>query len=153
MGRLTSPTMGWCLLLLTSEQPFSGCVFRKASLTWRMRNTWSLYLGSAQLLLSPAIAFILEYVSIGDKLQLLNLGYIFLVPQNHTVNDLVSEKPKLKLRQVWFLGTHTHKKFSSCTFQSSVVVLFFFFLSSSCRFLYLPKYCLFIYCSQIWKYL
>ena len=152
MGRLTSPTMGWCLLLLTSEQPFSGCVFRKASLTWRMRNTWSLYLGSAQLLLSPAIAFILEYVSIGDKLQLLNLGYIFLVPQNHTVNDLVSEKPKLKLRQAWFLGTHTHKKFSSCTFQSSVVVLFFF-LSSSCRFLYLPKYCLFIYCSQIWKYL
>lgn len=77
MGRLTSPTMGWCLLILTSEQPFSGCVFRKASLTWRMRNTWSLYLGSAQLLLSPAIAFILEYVSIGDKLQLLNLRPYF----------------------------------------------------------------------------
>ena len=64
-----------------------------------MRNTWSLYLGSAQLL-SPATAFILEYVSIGGKLQLLNLGPIFLVPQNHTVNELVSEKPKLKLRQV-----------------------------------------------------
>lgn len=55
------------------------------------------------------------------------LEALFLVPQNHTVNELVSEKPKLKLRQVWFLGTHTHKKFSSCTFRSSVVALFFFF--------------------------
>ena len=28
------------------------------------------------------------------------LETLFLVPQNHTVNELVSEKPKLKLRQV-----------------------------------------------------
>ena len=126
MSRLTSPTMGWCLLLFTSKQPFSGCVFRKV-LTWRMRNTWSLYLGSAQLLLSSAIAFILEYLSTEDKLQLLNLGPIFLVPQNHRVNELVSEKSKLKTRHVWFLGPHTHRKFSSCSFQNSVVVLFFNF--------------------------
>ena len=108
--------------LLISKQHFCTCGVRKVSLPSRMRNMWS-PLGMAQLL----FLFILEYLSTGDKLQLLNLGYIFLVPQNHTVNDLVSEKPKLKLRQVWFLGTHTHKKFSSCTFQSSRVVLFFFF--------------------------
>lgn len=65
-----------------------------------MRSTWSLYLGSAQLLLSPAIAFILEYLSTGDRVQLPNVGPMFLVPQNHRVNELVTEKPKPKLRQV-----------------------------------------------------
>ena len=65
---------------LTLEEPFCACVVWKVSLPSRMRNMWSFtsYLGRAQLLLPPAI---LEYLSTRDKLQLLSLGPIYLLPQ------------------------------------------------------------------------
>ena len=36
-----------------------------------------------------------------------------------------SEWPRFKSRLVWFLGPHTHRKFTSCATQSSVIVLVF----------------------------
>ena len=44
------------------------------------------YLGRAQLLL----LFILEFLSSGDKLQLLSLGPIYLLPQNGPLENLSS---------------------------------------------------------------
>ena len=41
---------------------------------------WSLYPGQPSTLLRSAITFILEYLSAGDRLQLLSLGPINLLP-------------------------------------------------------------------------
>ena len=56
------------------------------SLTLRMRNMSSFisYLGWAQPLLPPAI---LEYLSTGEKLQLLSLGPIYSLPHNYLFID------------------------------------------------------------------
>ena len=96
--RLTSSTMGWCLL---SFWPFSSCVVRNISLTSRMRNMWSLYLLSRQG--SAPLLFLLlssswEYLSTGDKLQLLSLEPTYLLPQVHTA--------KKNLYQDWNLDTY-----------------------------------------------
>ena len=77
LSRLTSPTKGWHPPpFLTLEEPFCMCALEKVALTSRMRTMWFLHLfsGQAQLLLTPAITFILECLSTGGQTPALSLG-------------------------------------------------------------------------------
>ena len=75
--------MGWCPLPFDLEGVFlcvCSWVVGKVSLTLRRRNMQSFisYLGRTELPLNPAI---LEHPSTEDKVQLLSLGPIYLLPQ------------------------------------------------------------------------
>ena len=101
LGRLTLPTVGCIPSLLTFEEAFCACVVGKASLTSRMRNVWSIsYLGSSSPL---AVIFVLEYLSTGDKLQLLSLGPICLLPQVQGKTNLVKQYMETvnKIQVIW----------------------------------------------------
>lgn len=45
------------------------------------------YLGRAQLVLPLTIVFILEYLSMGDKFQLISLGPIYFLAPTHSINN------------------------------------------------------------------
>ena len=62
-------------LFLTSKEPLCKCIVGKVSLILRMRNIWSLSFIWAGLSFSLALA-VLEYLSIGDRLQLLSLEFV-----------------------------------------------------------------------------
>jgi len=65
--------------MMIAKELFWACVVGKVSLTLRIRYKWSFisYVGRAQLL-SPAV---MEYMSTREKLQLLSLGPIYLLPE------------------------------------------------------------------------
>ena len=72
---------------------------------WEICGLFIFYLGRTQLLSAPAIIFILEFLSTGDRLQLLSLGPIYLLPHEiKTSADLVFPKSSfLGLQIVVFL--------------------------------------------------
>ena len=66
---------------LSSEQPLGTCIVSRVSLTWRMRNAWSLYLLSKQDSIPPGFCPYPNLgVSTGPRFQLLSLG-----PHPHVV--------------------------------------------------------------------
>lgn len=80
MGRLTSPTVEWRPL------PFAFLCMCSLEVLLDLENGLFIsYLGSTQLLLPPAVVFMLEYLSTAGKLQLLTLGPLYLLPHLHLV--------------------------------------------------------------------
>ena len=69
MGMLTS------LSFLTSKEPLCKCIVGKVSLIMRMKNIWSLSFIWAGLSSCLALA-VLEFLSIGDRLQILSLEFV-----------------------------------------------------------------------------
>ena len=78
MGWLTSLLWANAPPFLTSKEPFCICVVGKVFLMWRMMNMWSFIWAGLNSSLTSAI---LDYLSTGDKLQLLSLGPICVLPQ------------------------------------------------------------------------
>ena len=75
--------------LLTFREPFHSCVVWEISLTLRMTYMWSFisYLGRDQLVLPLTIVFILEYLSMRDKFQLIILVPIYFLAPTHSINN------------------------------------------------------------------
>ena len=83
MGRLTPPIMWWRPPPpLDPQEPFCACLVKEVSLTSRMRNMWFLYLLSKRGSAPPCSChyLFLEYLSTGDRCQLLSLKPIYLLP-------------------------------------------------------------------------
>ena len=81
VGRLTSSTMGWFPPFHWPLRSLSVHMLLGTSPWPQEWEICGLYLGKAQVLLTSAIIFILEYLSTGDKLQLLSLGPTCLLSQ------------------------------------------------------------------------
>ena len=68
---------------LAPEEPFCTSIVRRSP--WPQEREicglFIFYLARAHLLLAAAIIFILEYLSTGERLELLSLGPIYLLPQ------------------------------------------------------------------------
>ena len=80
-------------LFLNSKEPLCKCIVRKVSLILRMSNIWSLSFIWAGLSSSLAPA-VLEYLSIGDRLQLLCLEFVSWDPSLSCIKTAGNLKDK-----------------------------------------------------------
>ena len=81
MGRLASPSMKWCPLPLTFKETFCLMCSWEGLLDFQNEEYVVFYLLSRQ---RPALSLasaVKEFLSTGNKLQLLKLGPIHLLPQ------------------------------------------------------------------------
>ena len=128
MGRLASPTMGWRPFPFELQGAFLHIC------------TWKGLLDLENKAYVVSLSFIWAGLSF-SSLQLLSSSWS-ICPEGTSsscsvsgpsisclrVTEWMREWTRFKPRQVWFLGPHTQRNFTSCSTQNSLIVLVFLFL-------------------------
>lgn len=87
MGRSTSPTVGWHPSLFDLQGVFLRVCSQEGLLDLENEECVVFYLGRPQVLFAPAITFISEYLSTGNRFQLFGPGSTYLLPQTQVCDQ------------------------------------------------------------------